>query len=459
MSRPFAVMVVDDERISRHTTSQQLRAAGYVTDEAEDARAALALLAKQRWDAIVTDLRMPDMDGLALLRSIKSAHPEVDVILMTAFGTVETAVDAMRAGAFDYLVKPFRFPELELRLRRLRELRASRDELGRLRAIVDETAGGDGIVGRSSSMQRVRERIALFADHAAPVLVTGETGTGKELVARAIHERSARRQSPFVAVASGAIPSELAESQLFGHEKGAFTGAVQRRRGCFEQADGGTLLLDDIDDLPLDVQVKLLRALQEGTIVRVGGETVVHVDVRVIATTKVDLAAKVERGEFRSDLFYRLRGLELHLPPLRERGDDVVLIAQQFLQAAATDARRTPKRLSSEAAAALRSYSWRGNVRELRRVMESAMVLCAGDEISPDHLPDYVVAGPTSHRIFRLDLEHRTRLSLPDLLSEVEDEVIQWAMVQAQGQQGRAAELLGIPRTTLQSKIRKPAKT
>jgi len=455
MNRAFSVLVVDDERISRHTTAQQLRAASYTTDEAEDGRAALALLKARRWDVVLTDLRMPEMDGLALLRTIKESHPAVDVLLMTAFGTVETAVEAMRAGAFDYLVKPFRFTELELRLRRLRELRSSRGELDRLRAMIDPSASADGIVGRSTAMQRVRERIALFAENSAPVLVTGETGTGKELVARAIHERSARRDAPFVAVASGAIPHGLAESQLFGHERGSFTGAAQRHRGCFEQADGGTLLLDDIDDLPADVQVKLLRVLQEGTLVRVGAESELHVDVRVIATTKVDLEPKVERGEFRPDLFYRLRGLEIHLPPLRQRGDDAVLIAQQFLHAAAVESGGAPKQLRADAVAAIAAHPFRGNVRELRRVMESALVLCRGVEIGVEHLPDYLGTEAPARGLYKLDLEHRTSVPLSELIADVEDEVIRWAMDQAHGQQGRAAELLGIPRTTLQSKLRK----
>lgn len=454
MSGVFRVLVVDDERLSRHTTVQQLGAAGFVAEEAASAEQALARLTEARWDAVLTDLRMPGMDGLALLREVRASNPDTDVLLMTAFGTVETAVEAIRAGAFDYLVKPFRFSELEMRLRRLRDARNARVELGRLRAMVDESA--DGIVGRSSVMQRVRDRVALFAAHRAPVLITGETGTGKELVARALHAHGPRREAPFVAVPCGAIPQELAESHLFGHQRGAFTGAVDRRRGCFEQADGGSLLLDDVDDLPLELQVKLLRVLQEGTFVRVGSEAEVKVDVRVVATAKVDLEQKVERGEFRPDLLYRLRGLEIQIPPLRAREDDVLLIAHHFLRAAGVDGGRRPAQLAGAAAAALKEYPWRGNVRELRRVIESASVLCPGPEIGAEHLPDYVLAARGPDRVFTLHLEHHKRLSLPALLSDVEDEAIRWAMVQAQGQQARAAEILGVPRTTLQSKLRKP---
>jgi DNA-binding NtrC family response regulator len=452
----FRVLVVDDEHISQHTTVQQLAAAGYEAVGVESAAAGLERLGSGAWDAVVTDLRMPGMDGLELLRELKRALPEVDVLLMTAYGTVETAVEAMRLGASDYLLKPFRFQELEVRLRRLRELKRSRTELGRLRAIVDESAGPTGIVGRSAAIRRVSERIRLFADAAAPVLVTGETGTGKELVARALHELGPRRLAPFVALPCGAIPRELAESQFLGHEKGAFTGAAQRRKGCFEQAHGGTLLLDDVDDLPAELQAKLLRVLQEGTLVRVGGDREVSVDVRVVATTKIDLGRRVEQGGFRSDLFYRLRGLEVQLPPLRERGDDVLLLAHHFLRSFAGESGSETKTLAADAAEALRRYAWPGNVRELRRAMESATAMSPGVEILAEHLPDYLGRGSPAARIFTLDLEGRSHVSLQEVVAQIEDELIGWAMGLAQGQQTRAAEILGVPRTTLQSKLARP---
>ncbi len=454
MSDGLRVLVVDDEKISRETTARLLAKAGYETATAENAFRALDLIEASPWDVVLTDLRMPTMDGLEFLREVKKRTPETDVIVMTAYGSVESAVTAMREGAADYLLKPFGFDELNVRLQRIKELHDSRKEIEKLHAILGDTAQASGIVGQSPAMRFVLERIELFADNPAPVLITGETGTGKELVARALHERSRRSQGPFVAVACGAIPKDLAESELFGHEKGAFTGAIQRRQGSFERAKGGTILLDDLDDLPLDIQAKLLRVLQDGSFLRVGGTQEIHSDARVIATTKIDLAQAVERGDFREDLFYRIRGLEIPLPPLRERGEDVLLLAQHFLRMLAAQSGEEPKRLSPEAGAALRNYHWPGNVRELRRVMETAAAICPGPEIQMAHLPAYLTEqGRAADKPFTLHLEGRDRLSLHDLVERFEDEVISWALRQAGGQQTKAAELLGVPRTTLQSKL------
>jgi len=448
----MSVLVVDDEKISRETSAQQLRGAGYSARVAADAASAVALLERISVDVVLTDLRMPGGDGLALLDQINQRFPTIDVLIMTAYGTVETAVAAMHAGAADYLTKPFRFSELELRLRRLGELRDSRLELARLRALVGEAKVG-GIIGRSPGMRAAIDRAVLFAEHAAPVLITGETGTGKEIVARAIHSVG-RSQRSFVAVACGAIPDGLADSQLFGHEKGAFTGALQRRRGCFERAHGGTLLLDDVDDLPLDIQVKLLRVLQDGTLFRVGGEEQISVDVRVVATSKVDLADAVADRRFRDDLYYRLRGLEIHLPPLRTRGDDVLMLAHHFLAAHAITEETLVKTLSPEAANTLLRHGWPGNVRELRRVIEAATVLCPGDVIGAEHLPEALGATALSSPL-QLHLDGVDRLDLPALVGELEESLIAWAMAQAGGNQSRAAELLGLPRTSLQTRLKR----
>jgi DNA-binding NtrC family response regulator len=452
MTEAIRVLVVDDERISGHSTRQQLEAAGYVAATVESAYAALERLETERWEIVITDLRMPGMDGLAFMREAKKLHPEMDVIVMTAYGTVENAVAAMQQGAADYLTKPFRFPELDVRLRRLAERRASRQELVRLRALLGDEAI-DGILGHSPGIRRVCELVRLFADNPAPLLIRGETGTGKELIARAIHDLGPRTSRPFVAVACGAIPNDLAEAHFFGHEKGAFTGALARRRGFFEEASGGTLLLDDVDDLALDVQTKLLRVLQEGIVRRVGAESDVQVDVHVVTTTKIDLQRLVEENRFREDLFYRLRGLEIDLPPLRERGDDVLLLAQHFLQVIASRRSAAPKALSTDVASRLRDYAWPGNVRELRRVMESADALSSEGEIRPEHLPSYLRASEEKARLFALHLDTQVEVNLPELLKQFEAEVIQWAMRRAQGQKNSAAQLLGLPRTTLQSKL------
>lgn len=370
---------------------------------------------------------------------------------MTAYGTVETAVEAMQLGAADYLTKPFQIKELDVRLRRLVAAKAARLELRHLREILHDVPAG-GLVGPSQAMREVRERIVLFADAAAPILVTGETGTGKELVARALHQSGPRHAHPFVAVACGAIPRDLAESQLFGHEKGSFTGATSKRQGCFEQASGGTLLLDDVDDLPLDLQVKLLRVLQEGCLVRVGGSEEIHVNVRVVATTKVDLTKAATGGLFREDLLYRLRGLEIHLPPLRHRGDDVLVLAQQFLRVLSADTDASPG-LTAEAAAFLRRHHWPGNVRELRRAMESATVLARSGDIAVQHLPSHLGADPQVLRPYVLHLDDADVVKLSELVRQFEQDVMDWALQKAHGQQSGAARILGIPRTTLQSKL------
>lgn len=445
------ILVVDDERISRETTVDQCIDAGWDAVAAANASEGLTLLQGQPFNVVLTDLRMPGMDGLELLDRIKEIAPTTDVIIMTAYGTVETAIAAMQAGAADYLTKPFRFPELQVRLERLTEIRESKDELSRLQALLDGTKI-KGLVFASASMNEVCQRVRLFADNSIPTLLTGETGTGKEVVSRVLHDLSSRRQRPFVPISCGAIPKELAESQIFGHEKGAYTGATQRRRGCFERAHTGTLLLDDIDDLDLEIQAKLLRVLQEATVVRVGGDEPIRVDVRVIATTKIDLAKAVKEGGFRDDLYYRLRGLEIHLPPLRERGNDVLLLVQYFLRAAASSNRTQIPHLAPKTIDALRNHHWPGNVRELRRVIESAMALSQGGAIELRHLPQTMTSnnewGP-----FRLNLDGVEQVQLTELMRRFEREVLSWAMRKMGGSQTQAAELLGIPRTSLQSKL------
>ncbi len=448
------ILLVDDERISRVTTGRQLGQVGYQVQTAETAEQALQLFVEQPCDVVITDLRMPGMDGLELLAQLRRERPETDVIVMTAYGSVETAVRAMREGAADYLTKPFRFAELHERLNKIADMRGIRRELKSLRLQMLAGATDGDMVGQSPAMQQVRERLRLYADHDAPLLIQGETGTGKEVVSRALHALGPRNRQPFVAVACGAVPHELAESELFGHEKGSFTGAVKQRAGVFEQAHGGTLLLDDVDDLPLDIQVKLLRALQEQVITRVGGDHPFRVDVRLIATTKVPLRNAVAAGRFREDVFYRLRGLELRLPPLRERGDDVLLLAKAFLRQQ-SEAKGAPLLVLARATAdLLRAYPWPGNVRELRRAMESAAVLCPGDTVLPEHLPDEFRDGEAAAaQRFKLNLAGAEQLPFQAMVHDFEDRLIDWAMQRADGQQGKAAELLGLARTTLQSKL------
>ena len=457
MNAGLRILVVDDERLSRMTAVRQLTDAGYVAQSAPGGAEALAAFDGSDWDVVLCDLRMPGMDGIELLRRLRREQPDVDVLLMTAYATVETAVEAMQAGAADYLTKPFRFHELDHRLGRLAELRRYRREVASLRALLD--AGDDemGLVGTSPPMRAVRERIHAFAAHEAPVLVTGETGTGKEVISRALHRLGKRADGPFVPVACGAIPGSLAESELFGHERGAFTGATSRRLGAFERADGGTLLLDDIDDLPLDLQAALLRVLQEGTLLRVGGSREIRVDVRVVATTKVDLAAAAAVNRFRDDLYYRLRVLEVHLPPLRERGGDVLLLAQHFLDRLAQRGGAALS-LSAAAAAALTAYPWPGNVRELSHAIEAITAICRSGQVRVEHLPGFLVRqsdGPPGAGIVRLDLRGVEVAPLIEILADVEARLFAWALQRADGKQTRAAELLAVPRTTFQSRLGK----
>ncbi|MBI4702739.1 MAG: sigma-54-dependent Fis family transcriptional regulator [Deltaproteobacteria bacterium] len=463
-SPALRVLVVDDERISRETAVRQLRDACFVAAAADSGQGALERLSTQPWDVVLCDLRMPGMDGLALLRAVRRDWRDIDVIVMTAYGTVETAVEAIKDGAADFLTKPFSFQELEHRLRKLEELRGVRREVRGLRALLaDDEEQCCGIVGRSPAMRELTERLRSFARHLAPVLITGETGTGKEMVSRALHQLGPRSHRPFVAVACGAIPTELAESELFGHEKGAFTGATGQRFGAFERADGGTLLLDDVDDLPLGLQVKLLRALEEGRFVRVGGSREIAVDVRVVATSKIDLDRTAAEGRFRRDLYYRLRALELRIPALRERGEDILLLAEHFVRLLAQAAGAKEVSLGPEAAACLRRYRWPGNVRELRHAMESAVIVCQGGVIGPACLPDFLRAAPDDgpDELFSVHLEGREGVPFNEAVSRFEQRLIRWAMGRSGGQQKQAAALLGLPRTTLQSKLgrREPAKS
>ena len=449
------VLIADDERISRLTTARQLAATGVFVETVDSAAAALASLETAEWDVLLTDLRMPEMDGLELLRIARERHPATDVLVMTAFGSVETAVEAMQRGAADYLVKPFPFTELRARLGKVGENRAVRAELHALRKLVDAAPDGLGLLGDCPAMRALRERIRLFSNHDAPVLVQGETGTGKELVARALHAAGQRARHAFVAVPCGAIPRELAVSTLFGHEKGAFTSAVRRREGVFEQATGGTLLLDDVDDLPVEMQVTLLRVLQEGKVTRVGGGSERPVDVRVVATTKVSLREAVAAGRFREDVYYRLRGLELRVPALRDRQGDVLTLAQHFLLAAAARQGVPAPLLSPATAHALQHYSWPGNVRELRQTIESARVICAGGVIGTEHLPDDLraAAQPVGDDVFSLHLRPNSPVALQEVVHRFEEALVDWAMAQSDGQQAGAADLLKLPRSTLQSKL------
>jgi len=453
----LSILVVDDELLSRETTAHQLNAAGYKAESHESAQSALQALEKEDRDAVLTDLRMPGMDGMQFLREIKQRRPATAVILMTAHATVQTAIEAMRLGALDYLTKPFQFDELAIRLERLAEMKHMREENASLRQALGAAPARSGLVGHSSAMRRVYDLIDQFAGLPSNILIVGETGTGKEVVARAIHARSAFARGPFVAVGCAAVPRELAESELFGHEAGAFTGAVKRRKGKVELAEGGTLFLDDVDDMPLELQGKLLRVIQERQFERVGGEKPVSANLRLIAATKVALEDLVKQGKFRDDLMYRLCVLAIPLPSLRERTEDILPLAAHFIETLARERGAPAKPLSNDAAARLQHFAWPGNVRELRHALEYALAVAREASIGLGDLPPKLLPVQKTRRL-GLDLDGYDQVDLRAMVEEFEREVVRWAMTRADGNQGKAAQILGIPRSTLQFKLteRKP---
>jgi len=446
------LLVIDDEKPQREMLSGILERAGFEVVTAANGKEALERLEAGPFDLLLTDQRMPEMNGLELLETTRRIHPRLPVILMTAYGTVSTAVEAMKRGAADYLTKPFDRDELLLVVDKAIRQRRLEDEVVSLRGALQDRFRLENIIGMAPSMQEVFsliERVA-FAD--VPVLIGGETGTGKELVARAIHQKSARAKGPFVALNCAAIPETLLESEFFGHEKGAFTGAVRARPGMFEQADGGTLFLDEIGAMRVDLQPKLLRAIQERQVQRLGSTRTQSVDVRILAASREDLEEEIRRKNFREDLYYRLNVVPIHLPPLRDRSEDIPLLVQHFLDAGASKFGRPAPTLAPEALECLQVYPWPGNVRELQNCVERTMVLGRGDRVTLDDLPPNVrqVTEAAVDAVDGFELPPRG-VHLPDL----ECHLIRQALRRTRGALGPAARLLGISYKTLQYRIRK----
>jgi two-component system response regulator HydG len=437
------VLVVDDQKNMRTTTGILLRQAGFEVAEAEDGAAAIQRLGSESFDVVLTDLRMGPVDGMEVLRGALESAPSTQVIVMTAFGTIESAVEAMRRGAYDYLAKPFKGEELLLRVEKALERRRLLGEMSFLAGEFRARYGLEHIVGRSQALREVLERVVRVAPTDATVLLTGESGTGKELVARALHAASGRAQHPFVPVNCAAITETLLESELFGHAKGAFTGAVRTRRGLFEEASGGTLFIDEISETTPAFQAKLLRALQEGEIRRVGESAPVKVNVRIIAATNQDLKKAIAEKRFREDLFYRLNVVPLRIPPLRERPEDIPLLAAHFLR---RHNHRTGqnKTLAAEALQRLAGHPWPGNVRELENMVEQAAALSAGPEIraSDIRFEAVVPAEAAAH-------------TLADAVEAAERRTIQAALAQAGGDLGQVARELDISATTLWRKMKR----
>jgi len=445
-SKPV-VLIVEDERNTREGLARALET-DYEILTAANGREALEILASRPVDAVISDLRMPGMDGMTLLRRTRALSSQPVFILLTAYGSIEAAVEAMKQGAYDFLTKPVNLDRLEILLKRaLRERKLESDNLA-LRRELDEHFGLENIVGRSPPMQEVFDMIRQVAPTRATVLIEGESGTGKELVARAIHRLSPRAAGPFVAVHCAALAPSLLESELFGHEKGAFTGAVEMRRGRFEMADGGTIFLDEVAEIDPSVQVKILRVLEERAFERVGGEQTIEVDVRLLAATNRNLEEMVRQGRFREDLFFRLHVVKILLPPLRERREDIPLLCDHFLRLFARENHKQIEGITPEAMEILVNYDWPGNVRELRNVIERMVVMARGSRVGVRELPPEIRrrssgttgAAPVSLR--RMTLREAERRLIADAL-------------RAQGgNRTRAAEQLGISRRTLHRKIK-----
>ena len=447
MSEPSpTILVADDESGMRESVWRVLRREGFAVLTAADGAAALEILRKTPVALLIADLRMPGLDGLELLRAGKLVAPDLEVIVLSGHGTIEEAVDAMKEGAYDFLTKPFDRAPLLRSVRQALERRSLIAENRRLRRQVDALSSGDDMVGTSPAIAELVRLINQIAPTTSSVVIQGESGTGKELVARAIHRRSRRSERPFIRVNCAALPDTLLESELFGHEKGAFTGAVTRRAGRFELADGGTLLLDEIADLSPVAQAKVLRVLQEGEFEPVGAVRTVKVDVRVLVATNQDLTRLVQEKRFREDLYHRLHVIALTVPPLRDRHEDIPLLAQHFIRRYAARNQRTIEGLTEPALEVLRNYPWPGNVRELEHAVERAVVLARGPFLEPQDLPTHVSGTEPSTRVVSIPI------GMP--LDEVEQRLIEETLRQTKGDKELAAKLLGIASRTIYRKLK-----
>jgi two-component system NtrC family response regulator len=452
------ILVVDDEPNYLIVLSELLKDEGFEVLTAQSGDEGLKIIEETDLDLVITDMRMPKMDGLELLKAIKNYNKDLPVIMITAFGEVEKAVVAMQAGAYNYLTKPFKNEELLVNITKAIEHYSLLRENLRLRGEARVRYGFASIVGKNARMQEIYHLIEKVAPTSASVLITGESGTGKELVARAIHINSPRENDPFISVNCAALPETLLESELFGHERGAFTGATSMRKGRFELADTGTLFLDEIGDIPLPLQAKLLRVLQERSFERVGGVKPIKVNVRIITATNRDLKDEVDKGNFREDLYYRLNVLHIHLPPLRERADDIPMLADYFINKFAELLNKPELKISGDALRYLTGYSWEGNVRELENTIERAAILCSGDIIQLDDVhPDMADSENTENWSPDGDFEKflPSNLPLPEVLSGVEEQMLKRALEDANYIQARAAESLGITKSLLQYKMKK----
>lgn len=440
MSKKTKVLVVDDESIVRESLHDWLSGAGYKVDIADSGEKALQIIKQKKIKIMLADLIMPGMDGIELMKKAREIVPSISTVIITAHGTIQTAITAIREGAYDYIEKPFCPEKVEHLVNNLAEHHDLIEENISLRQRIKDRFHFEGIIAKSHKMMKIIELIKTVASTSATVLITGETGTGKEIAARAIHHQSQRRNKPFIATSCAALPESLLESELFGHEKGAFTGAVEKKKGKFEAGDKGTLFLDEIGEINANIQIHLLRALEEKKITRVGGNEEIDVDVRVITATNKDLKTLVKQGNFREDLYYRLKVVTINLPPLKDRKEDILPLAEHFLKKYSEENNKGDKTFSPEVVEFMLNYSWPGNVRELENMIEHSVILSKDNTITMVELPqDIIHPSPTEEKT----IEAVTRNHILNVLEET------------RGNVSKAAEILGIRRMTLYNKLKK----
>lgn len=444
------ILIVDDEEGMRRLLSRVLTREGYDTVAVGSGAEALRLVANERFDLVVTDIKMPEMDGLQLLAELKEYEPSLLVIVITAYGTIENAVQALRSGAYDYIAKPFENDEIRLTVAKALERERLLAENRYLHAELEGRYDFSGIIGSSPAMQKIYEMVLSVAASNANVLVTGESGTGKELLARSIHYNSPRKEKPFVVLNSAALSEGVLESELFGHEKGAFTGALDTRKGRFERADQGTLFIDEVAEMSMTAQVKLLRVIQEHEFERVGGNKTISVNVRIVAATNKILEDQVKDGKFREDLYYRLNVVNINVPPLRSRREDIEPLTKYFLEKYSAETGKKITELAPRALSCLLAHDWPGNIRELQNAIERAVVLAKGSVLTPRDFPQ----GMQGDDQICLQIPEKGG-SLTDILEDLERQLILQTLQREDGSQTRAADTLGIKRTTLRYKMEK----
>ena len=448
MTAKTHILLIDDEAIALSNLSHVLTREGYAVTACKTGEAGLRAMQTTAFDLVMTDLQMPGVDGMAVLRHVRANTPDIPVIMITGHATLDSAVDAMKAGAYHYIAKPFRLAEAREVVRGALEMRRIKQENSELKLRIEHLSKQTTIITQDLGMQRLLETTRQIAGTDCTTVIHGESGTGKELLARFIHQNSVRREGPFVAFNCGAVHEEIAASELFGHEKGAFTGALTTKIGLFEAAEGGTLFLDEVAELPLLMQVKLLRVLQERELMRVGSVTPIHINVRVVAASNRDLQAAVKDGQLRNDLYFRLNVVTLTLPPLRERRDDIPLLAYYLLRKYATLMNRDVQEISPEAMQRLVEYDYPGNVRELSNFIERGVALAQGDSLDIVHLPQSL--GALTVRVFKPEMA-----ATPATLESQEAEHIRHALQLAEGNRSQAARMLGIDRVSLWRKLKK----